>query len=269
MGLERNPTGSHFYHTRNAMIAVFTQILSAMLVIIGIVDMRKSLMRSSVHVDSSADFLPWVIAGVTLYCLCLASVDATALHVVWKGNRICLSYSALMNVLHIFLIFCAMFFGVCIIALGLGYVVKGLGASGMLQDSDIELFNGWTAADVALLYGNVNDYLGGAWMLAFGAFLSIPAQGWLLSAAAVEVSILEARGTAYKPAAFSSPYASQSHRTSIPFYSPAKIPLLEGGQTMAQRPQISMVAPQSLATHQGTSPGRHSGDAVVYQKGTI
>jgi hypothetical protein len=43
-------------------------------------------------------------------------------------------------------------------------------------------------------------YMNGAWMLVFGTFLSIPPQGWLISAAAVKVSSNLARETTYKPA---------------------------------------------------------------------
>lgn len=64
---------------------------------------------------------------------------------------------------------------------------------------DQDIFYGLSPNDIIALNQQVELYMNGAWMLVCGTFLSIPPQGWLISAAAVVRSSKVARETHYKP----------------------------------------------------------------------
>jgi len=187
---------------RNGIIALLAQVLSMILTITGIAEIRASFSDSNVDMGDASDLVPWLTAIVIVFCVSVVLVDAYAFYGLIKDEAAVYCQRKFTSMLHGFNLFSTMFVSMCTLALAIGYVVKGLGESGLLRDSidnnQTHVFYGLTAVELLGLYRVVDRYLNGAWLILIGAFISIPTQAWILAAMSVQVSFQEARQTMYK-----------------------------------------------------------------------
>jgi len=186
---------------KSSITAVFVQFLSAILVIIGIIKMRKAYAAAGIHLGGS-DVIPWETALVVVFVLLVTLIDLRAMWTVIRVNETRQGCGCLLVMLHIALAFIGVFVAVSSIALAVGYCVQGLAESSVLanfEDESDALMYGLHARDIVDLGKFVNTYNDGAWMVVFGAIVSIPAQGWLIFAVSVERSFQNSRDVVYRP----------------------------------------------------------------------
>lgn len=211
---------------RNGAIALVVQFVSLVLTIVGISNIRSAVEDANVDSSRSGDFIPWLTAIVVMFCLLVVGADALALYVILKDMAAGSCQQSFKWMLHIFMWFSTVFIALCSVSLAIGYVIKGLGNSGLLNynyaEGDLIVFYGLTANELRSLYSAIGQYLGGAWMVTIGAFLSIPSQAWMLTAMSVQVSFSEARQTMYNPGRRASKPISSSDGT-------PRVPLLGEG----------------------------------------
>eukprot|EP00040_Diaphanoeca_grandis_P012465 m.63161 g.63161 ORF g.63161 m.63161 type:complete len:244 (-) comp23249_c1_seq1:257-988(-) len=204
---------------RNGVIALVTQVLSMILAITGITEIRFSFTDSDVDMGDASDLVPWLTAVVIVFCVSVVLVDVYAFYGLLKDEAAVYCQRNFTFLLHGFNLFSTMFVSLCTLALAIGYVIKGLGESGLLSDDMFNttefVFYGLTAAELLSLYQGVDRYLQGAWLILIGAFISIPAQAWILAAMSVQVSFQEARQTMYKGGGAST---KQTRATPVAFY---------------------------------------------------
>lgn len=201
---------------RNGAIALCAQLLSVILTAVGLAEIRAAFSSSNVEMGDSSDFVPWMTSIVIIFCVSVVLVDAYAFYGILKDQAPVYCQRNFTLLLHCFNLFSTMFVSLCTLTLAVGYVIKGLGKSGLLEhvasNNDEFVFYGLTAAELLSLYGHVDRYTQGAWLVLVGAFISIPSQAWILTAMSVQVSFQEARQTMYKGGASS----RNSRAVSIP-----------------------------------------------------
>jgi len=202
---------------RNGAMALAVQFISLLLTIIGITEIRKAVEASNVDMDRSDDLIPWLTAIVVMFCLAVVGADAIALYVILKDLAAGSCQKVFGWMLHGFMWFSTIFISLCTVTLVVGYVVRGLGNSGLLENAtaadNVEVFYGLQTVELRNLAYNIDGYISGAWMVLIGAFMSIPCQAWMLTAMSVQLSLSEARQTVYK--------GGGSKRGNTAFYQPS------------------------------------------------
>lgn len=187
---------------RNGAIALAVQFVSLLLTIIGITEIRNAVESSDVNMSRSDDLIPWLTAIVVMFCLAVVGADAIALYVILKDLAAGSCQKVFASMLHGFMWFSTIFISLCTVTLTVGYVVKGLGNSGLLENAttadNVEVFYGLQTFELRNLALHIDGFISGAWMVLIGAFMSIPCQAWMLTAMSVQLSLSEARQTVYK-----------------------------------------------------------------------
>lgn len=185
-----------FQSVATGSVAVVMQLVSVVLLLVGTDTMHNSLSDAGIEQDGKMH--PWVTASVICFCIAVVGLDVFTLYVVAadKAPAGCTKCFALL--LHIFMWFCVTLFSLSTAVLVLGTVIKGLGDTNSISDTDTRIFYGFSGTEINALYLNIGSYMQGATLLCVGSFLSIPSQGWMLSAMSVQLAVYESRMTVYK-----------------------------------------------------------------------
>lgn len=166
---------------------------------IGLTRMRRSFHYSGLE-ERDANILPWATAGVVVMAVVLTVPDLLVAESVMLGRapRCCAQLFAMILQPALWLI--VLIFGVAAAAYTVGFGVLGLTSNENLE-GDFEIMFGMTGDELMALAEYADTFKNGAMLLALGSFLSVVAQGMLMSASIQNSARVKGANTPYVPPA--------------------------------------------------------------------